>query len=188
MGSPEDWHQQDIQAKTSSGDSQMFLWLWGSLSPTHQGDWGGSHCRLVAPGSTPGYRLRGLERDAQGGVSQIQLGNPHDIEHRGSEAVLQLGMGRRVGLSPLSGFALLRTGTIQNKETKAVTQLSSLLPKGFQAQPRGKQAPFSKTEGKQTSVLPRLPSATYVLSRDTRPGFFEEKLFLPAHPLSRAGI
>lgn len=65
-------------------------------------------------------------------------------------------------MSPLSGFALLKTGAIQNKETKVVTQLTSLLPKGFQAQPRGKQASFSKTEGKQSSVLPWLPSATYV--------------------------
>lgn len=57
-------------------------------------------------------------------------------------------------LSPLSGLALLRTGVIRNNETKLVTQLSSLLPKDFQAQPRGKQASFSKTEGEQTSVLP----------------------------------
>lgn len=56
----------------------------GSLSSTYQGDWSCSHCRLVTPKNTPGCRLKGLERDAQGGVYQIHM----NIKHSRSEAVL----------------------------------------------------------------------------------------------------
>lgn len=51
------------------------------LSSSYQGDWSGSHCSLVTPENTPVCRLRGLERDAQGGGNQIQQGIHVKIKH-----------------------------------------------------------------------------------------------------------